>query len=85
MYKVILTFESVDEILNCNHSNESYRAFLFCASSTKSVEIVFDDRSDVLEKTMKVSIPSLPKENGVPMKINVIELRSPQASFNWQK
>jgi len=22
--KVVLTFESVDEILNCNHSNESY-------------------------------------------------------------
>ena len=24
LYKVILTFESVDEILNCGHSNESY-------------------------------------------------------------
>jgi len=24
LYKVILTFESVDEILECNHSNESY-------------------------------------------------------------
>ena len=23
-YKVVLTFESVDEILKCNHSNESY-------------------------------------------------------------
>ena len=23
-YKVILTFESVDEILKCDHSNESY-------------------------------------------------------------
>ena len=23
-YKVILTFESVDEILKCGHSNESY-------------------------------------------------------------
>ena len=22
-YKVVLTFESVDEILNCDHSNES--------------------------------------------------------------
>ena len=27
-YKVILTFESVDEILTCDHSNESYRAVL---------------------------------------------------------
>ena len=24
LYKVLLTFESVDEILWCNHSNESY-------------------------------------------------------------
>ena len=24
LYKVILTFESVDEILQCDHSNESY-------------------------------------------------------------
>ena len=23
-YKVVLTFESVDEILRCDHSNESY-------------------------------------------------------------
>ena len=26
--KVVLTFESVDEILKCHHSNESYRAVL---------------------------------------------------------
>ena len=24
LYKVVLTFESVDEILNCVHSNDSY-------------------------------------------------------------
>ena len=24
LYKVVLTFESVDETLNCDHSNESY-------------------------------------------------------------
>ena len=24
LYKVVLTFESVDEILKCNYSNESY-------------------------------------------------------------
>ena len=24
LYKVFLTFESVDEILKCDHSNESY-------------------------------------------------------------
>ena len=50
-----------------------------CASSAKSFVIVFDDCSDVLEKNMKVAVPSLPKENGVPVKINVILLRFPQA------
>ena len=43
--------------------------------------IVFDDRSDGSEKTMKVTVPSLPKENGVPVKISVIELRSRQAKL----
>ena len=28
LYKVVLTFESVDEILKCDHSNESYGALL---------------------------------------------------------
>ena len=28
LYKEVLTFESVDEVLNCDHSNESYRAGL---------------------------------------------------------
>ena len=28
LYKVVLTFESVDEILWCDHSNESYSTIL---------------------------------------------------------
>ena len=36
MYKVVLTFESVDEILKCDHSNESYWAVLSCGT-------VYDD------------------------------------------
>ena len=31
-YKVVLTFESVDEILKCDHSNESYQAALSCGA-----------------------------------------------------
>ena len=30
MYTVALTFESTDEILKCDHSNESYLAVLSC-------------------------------------------------------
>jgi len=32
LYKVVLTFGSVDEILKCDHSNESYRAVLSCGA-----------------------------------------------------
>ena len=32
VYKVVLTFESVDEILKCDHSDESYRAVLSCGA-----------------------------------------------------
>ena len=31
LYKVVLTFESVDEILKCDHSSESYQAVRYCA------------------------------------------------------
>ena len=30
LYNVVMTFESVDEILWCDHSNESYWAGLSC-------------------------------------------------------
>ena len=30
LYKVVLTFESVDEILQCDNSNESYWTVLCC-------------------------------------------------------
>ena len=32
LYKVVLTFEPVDEIIKCVHSNESYRAVRFCGA-----------------------------------------------------
>ena len=32
LYKVVLTFESVDEILKCDHSNRSSSAVLTCAA-----------------------------------------------------
>ena len=32
LYKVVLTFDSVDEILKCDHLNESYWAILSCGS-----------------------------------------------------
>ena len=32
LYKVVLTFELMDEIINYNHSNENHWAVLFCAT-----------------------------------------------------
>ena len=29
LYEVVLTFDSVDEILKCDHSNKSYYGFTF--------------------------------------------------------
>ena len=36
--KVVLTFEFVDEILKCDHSNESYRALLSCGTVHYAVQ-----------------------------------------------
>ena len=38
MYKVVLTFEAVDEILRCDHSNESYWAVLSCGTVFYAVQ-----------------------------------------------
>ena len=38
LYKVVLTFESVDEILICDHSNESYWAVLLCDTVNYAVQ-----------------------------------------------
>ena len=40
LYKVVLTFESVDEILKCDHSSESYWAVLSCAAVYYAVKVV---------------------------------------------
>ena len=36
--KVVLTYESVDGILKCNHSNESYWAVLPCGAFCYAVQ-----------------------------------------------
>ena len=38
LYKVVLTFGYVDEILKCDHSNESYSAVLSCGSVYYAVQ-----------------------------------------------
>ena len=38
LYKVILTFKSVNVTLVCDHSNESYRAVLLCGTICLSMK-----------------------------------------------
>ena len=38
LYKVVPTFQSVDEILKCEHLNESYRAVLSCGAVYYAVQ-----------------------------------------------
>ena len=38
LYKMVLTFNSVDETLVCDHSNESYYAVLSCGTVYYSVQ-----------------------------------------------
>ena len=39
LYKVVLTFESVNEILKCGHSNESLWAVLSCGAVYNAVQV----------------------------------------------
>ena len=38
LYMMVLTFESVDEILLCDHLNESYWAVLSCGTVSKALQ-----------------------------------------------
>ena len=52
LYKVVLAFESVDEILKCDHSNESYRAVLSCDAVSimlYKVVLTFESVDEILK------------------------------------
>ena len=42
LYKVVLTFESMDEILWCDHSNENYRSSTSCGAAYYEVQNSFN-------------------------------------------
>ena len=47
LYKVVLTFESVDKILKCDHANESYYAQYPCAPMCGAVYLEIWEFKDV--------------------------------------
>ena len=57
LYKVDLTFESVDEILKCDHSNESYWAVLKKIIESYSAELSCDTVFYVYSQTFHKQTP----------------------------
>ena len=55
LYKVILTFKSVDEILKCDHLNESYRAVALCFNCTLLFVISLFRRIELGALTLQAS------------------------------
>ena len=51
LYKVVLTFEFVDKILKCDHSNESYRTVLSCVAVCMLYKVVLSLES--VDKILK--------------------------------
>ena len=49
LYKVVLTFESADEILKCGLSNESYRVVLSCGAVYNDVVLTFESVDEILK------------------------------------
>ena len=47
LYKMVLTYESVHEILRCYHSNESYWAQLFCDAVIVLYKMILTSGSSV--------------------------------------
>ena len=53
LYKVVLTFESVDEILKCDWSNKSYWAVLSCGSGIPHLQMAGAQAQKVFHHTYK--------------------------------
>ena len=54
LYKMILTFESVDEILKCDHSNENHYGVQYSGEEYQNVQSDFNSR--VCGRNREVSI-----------------------------
>ena len=53
LYKVVLTFESVEEILKCDHSSDGYRAVLSCSTVYNAVLVKVRKGRGVFQKFVK--------------------------------
>ena len=80
LYKVVLTFESVDEILKCDHTNESFWAVRFCGV----VRFVSFFLSFVLFLTWKERIYLLTSESSQKMPSKNRAERIIEKIFNYK-
>ena len=58
LYKVALTFESLDEIIKCDNSSESYWGVLFCGT-VYYADLSRSDTVDHAEQTVVLDIKRL--------------------------
>ena len=58
LHKVVLTFECVDEIRKCNHSNDGYWAVLSCGAAycTPQGVLTFEAVDEILNCTLSSEI-----------------------------
>ena len=49
LYRVVLTLESVDEILQCDHSNECYLAVRPCGIILHKIVVHFESMDEILK------------------------------------
>ena len=64
LYKVVLTFRSVDETLVCDHSNESYWALLLCDTVYCAVQDGANFKSGLTKTFMQSLIEPTLQEQG---------------------
>ena len=65
LFKVVLTFESVDEILKCDHSNESFWGVLSCTVLfviLNQVDLTFESVDGTFQSDSKTCIQIFAKK-----------------------
>ena len=63
--KVVLTFDSLDEILKCSHSNKSYRAVLSCGTVKYAVQFYLPESMDTILEFMTIQVKGT--EQNIPV------------------
>ena len=85
---MVLSFDSVDEILKCDHSNESYWAVLSCGAVYYAVAVQAIPSSKSLDKSLKLSVSPFhdqmeATEQYFPVVLFISKLRKMVVNFEY--